>query len=690
MAVTVICAVCSGLVALLHATGFIPFSMADLAVRDALVVRYGKRSTPRPELVFLAIDQASLTLDEALPSEIEASPALMKMKAGWPWSRDVYPLILDRLVSSGARVVAFDLLFPTPREGDDLFHEALDRYRDKVVVGSNFSEADRGSGGTGTYALPAPTLIPQTTPADGRAGFVNFRPDLDEVVRRASYRTTAAAEFGLQAGDNEEVLFSFAARIMQKAGFSDFIPASMKPSPFRFAKPGSFPQWPLYQIFVKKFWDGPQFRGGEFFRGKIVVIGPSGNWSKDYFQTPFGERPGPELHLNAINAAMNRDFLTELSGSAGLWVILLGGALAWVLSVFIGQPFLRFLALTATALAFFAAVLFLFNGWGWEPAPLGFLLALGVSGLVRLVWEQVFDRLERRRTRRTLERYVSKDAVGELLDNPDSFLHSQAGARKPVTILFSDLRGFTTRTENADDPHRLVAQLNEYFNEMVRIVFARNGTLDKFIGDAVMAHWGSITSVDLQTDARQAVNAALEMRSALAVLNDGWKKRGIEPLAFGVGLNHGEVIVGSFGCDQKKEVSAIGDAVNTASRLEGVTKTFHLDLVIGEPVEPLVREAFILRSVDCILLQGKTKPMKIFTVLAERAAAAPPAWLPQHEEAVRLYRAGNFAAAEANWRGVLAAAPGDGLAALFIERCRNLSANPPGETWNGVFEMKSK
>ena len=114
------------------------------------------------------------------------------------------------------------------------------------------------------------------------------------------------------------------------------------------------------------------------------------------------------------------------------------------------------------------------------------------------------------------------------------------------------------------------------------------------------------------------------MRSALATLNEDWRKRGIEPLCFGVGINHGDAIVGSFGSEAKMEVSAIGDAVNIASRLEGVTKTFHIDLVIGEPVEPLIRDAFILRSVDWILLQGKTRPMKIFTVLAECTSAAPP------------------------------------------------------------------
>lgn len=689
MALTVICAVCTGMVVLLHLTGFYPLTLAELALRDTLL-RYGKKSPTRPELVYLAIDQASLTLDEVLPAEIVASPVLAKMKNGWPWSRDIYPMMIDRLVSSGARVVAFDLLFPTSREGDELFRQALDRYRNKVVIGSNFSDPERGRGGSSTYELPASTLIPQSTPSDDRVGYVNFRPDIDEVTRHASYRTTASSESDMQPAEGEEVIFSFSSRILQKAGLVEMIPTSMNPVLIRFAQPRSFSQFPIYQIFVKKFWEGPQFRNGDFFHGKIVVIGPAGNWSKDYFQTPFGLRPGSELHLDAINAAMNRDFLSEFTGPSDILLILLGGCAAWILSILIGQPFLRFLALVGTVLAFYSAALFLFNVRGWETALLGFLLALVTSGLVRLVWEQVFDRIERRRTRRTLERYVSRDVASELLDNPESYLNSLGGVRKPVTILFSDLRGFTTRTESAGDPHGLVAQLNEYFNEMVRIVFSRNGTLDKFIGDALMAHWGSITSEGEKIDAQKAVKAAFEMRAALSKLNENWKKRGIEPLAFGIGLNHGEAIVGNLGCEAKMEVSAIGDAVNTASRMEGVTKIYHLDLLIGESVEPLVRDVFILRSVDCILLMGKVKPVKLYTVLSERGVSPEPAWLAKHEEALRFYRAGDFVAAESNWHDVLAACPGDNLATLFIERCHNLRMNPPGDAWSGVFEVDSK
>jgi adenylate cyclase len=319
------------------------------------------------------------------------------------------------------------------------------------------------------------------------------------------------------------------------------------------------------------------------------------------------------------------------------------------------------------------------------------LLVFAGSGTTSLVWEYVMERREKHRLRRTLNRYVSKDVVKELVDNPASFLNTLGGRRRQITVLFSDVRGFTSLTEAAKDPEALVTQLNEYFDAMVRIVFGNKGTLDKFIGDAVMAHWGSIVTEGPEVDACRAVSTAVKMRKSLAELNVDWKRRGMLELAFGIGVNHGDAIVGNLGCEEKMEVSVIGDAVNLASRLEGVTKPYHVDLCIGELVAPFVRKGFILRSLDLIVVKGKTKPVEVFTVLDEREdGATEPSWLATHEEAMRLYRAGNFAAASEAWRQVLQALPGDGVSEIFIERCAALQANPPKGEWTGAYEMKSK
>jgi adenylate cyclase len=349
---------------------------------------------------------------------------------------------------------------------------------------------------------------------------------------------------------------------------------------------------------------------------------------------------------------------------------------------------LLLLALVAAGYIQFAHLL---ADTGRLPILIGPLLTLAASGLIWSAWVQVLDRLERERTRRTLERYVSKDVVGALLDNPQGYYNALGGVRKPVTVLFSDVRGFTTLTEIAD-PHALVEQLNEYYGEMVAIVFANQGTLDKFIGDAVMAHWGSITSEGPEVDAARAVTAALQMHQALIGLNASWKQRGIREWKIGIGINSGEPITGNIGAAgsaEKFDFTVIGDAVNLASRLESATKEYDLDLCIGEETAELVHDQFILRSVDLLIVKGKTQPVEIFTVLGQHGAPEP-AWLARHEEAMRLYRAGDFSAAEKAWREVLAQAPGDGLTEVLLERCLQLQAQPPAAPWTGVYEMKSK
>ncbi len=661
--------------------------------RDQLV-RFGSRSELHPQIVFLAIDNASITLDLLMEDERKQSPALSLMENGFPYPRTVYPLIIERLVQAGARVVVFDMLFPSEKETDGPFREALAKYADQVVIGANLEARDQGAAGGHerlhhTLVPPATSLIPPVPGMDDRLGFVNFWGDPDDkVVRRALYRTTSEEMVGLPFRKAAPELFSLSARAVQKAGQLDRVPATHEMTLPRFAqqiRPHS-----LYEIFVRKFWDIPPYNGGELFRDKIVLIGPDGNWVKDELLTAFGLTTGPRLHISAMNAALKGDFLSEPSEWTNLLCIFAAGACAWLLGGLVQRRLLRLVILFGVAVSSYGAAQLLFNLQGFLPIVLSPLVALIGSSLTWTVREQVLDRVERLRMRRTLERYVSQDIVRELLDNPESYLNSIGGVRKEITVLFSDVRGFTSMTENAD-PHALVAQLNEYFEGMVATVFANQGTLDKFMGDAVMAHWGSIVGEGAEIDAVRAVTTALQMRTALARLNAAWKERGIVELQIGIGVSHGPAIVGNIGCEAKMEVSVIGDAVNLGSRLEGTTKQYHLDLCISETAAALVRESFIVRSVDLIVVKGKTKPVGVFTILEKRGpGVTEPAWLARHEEAVQFYRTGAFSAAEKAWRDVLEQAPTDGVAQVFIERCVELQKHPPEAEWTGVYEMKSK
>ncbi len=654
----------------------------------------GRKATPNPGVIFLALDQASMDLDALFPDDIEKSAGLKLMKQGFPWNRGVYAHIADRLVEAGAAVIIFDILFPSPRDGDEAFRAALERHAEHLVIGSNLVDRHQSAdisatteSQKGALEIPSATLLPTASPTDSRIGFVNVWPDPDDIVRRILYRTTQLEFAGKPAAPDSPEILSLVSRALEKSGRPGLIPFTRKPVAIRFTE-GIYTR-PLYEIFVEDLWNDATYRGGRIFRGKIVLIGAGGNQAEDRLATPFGTVLGPTIHLSALNAALNNDFLHPTRRAANLALIVAAGVIAWLVGAYFRQPLVRLTVIAATLALYYAVAQFSFNGTGLMLILVSPMLTLAGSGVVWTAWEAVLDRLERTRLRKTFERYVSRDVVRELVDNPESFLNVLVGARKNITVMFSDVRGFTSRTEGAD-PHALVAQLNEYFDAMVRIVFANQGTLDKFIGDAVMAHWGSIVSESERTDARRSVKTAVEMRRSLALLNQGWRARNVEPLAFGIGINHGEAIVGNLGCEAKMEVTVIGDAVNVASRLEGVTKAYHLDLVIGELVEAHVRDEFIVRSVDLIIVKGKTRPVAIFTVLDEKKNSTAPAWLARHEEAVRLYRTGDFTGAETAWKDVLAQAPGDSIAEVFLARCRELQAQPPEGKWEGVFEMKSK
>jgi adenylate cyclase len=256
--------------------------------------------------------------------------------------------------------------------------------------------------------------------------------------------------------------------------------------------------------------------------------------------------------------------------------------------------------------------------------------------------------------------------------------------------LFSDIRGFTTMTESSD-ADKLVAQLNEYFSDMVGSVLQQNGTLQKFIGDAIMAVWGDTHSQGIEADAQRAVTAALQMRGALAKLNARWKENPDRTkFSIGVGVNHGEVIVGNIGHPRRMEFTVLGDGVNLAARLESATKQFHTDILVGEQVEKLTREHFVYRTVDLLTVKGKTKPVEVFSLLSDRSLP-PPAWLTTYHDAIKLYRGRKFPVAAARFDDARKKMNSeDFLCTMYRLRCAAYEQKPPPEDWDGSFTLEEK
>ena len=687
--VAAICAFCAGIVFAGHFLPNIPFVswtwQQEQSFEDFLQ-REGRKARTHPEFVFLGIDQSTLQLPPLSPEELASSRGLQLLKERPPWSREVWALLLDRLFSAGARGVMFDLVSNAPNDGDAKFREALDRYRDRVVIGANFDFSQ------GIQAVvPYPDLIPEPQLQDDRVGYVVFFSDpLDGKVRSVRYMTSDRVLAGQAPHPSQEVFYAMSARMLTKIGHAADVPWDFLPHSFRFAENGAYPPKPLYEVFDPKLWHA-NYGDGAFFKDKIIVVGASSQVAHDFVATPMDpDTPGPILHIHAMVAAIDHDFLVQTSERTDLILVAAAGVLAWSLISFLRRPLLNVIALVGIAAGYLIFARAIYDRAGLLVVVVPVLSAFLTAGLVSLLFEFALERLEKLRTRRTLERYVSKNLVKEILDNPDSFYSSLRGVRLPATILFSDIVGFTALTEKAD-PEQLVTQLNEYLSRMTAAVFENNGTLDKFIGDAVMAVWGNVTSAGVAEDAKACARAAITMRHELLQLNQQWKERGIAPFQFGIGINHGEVLVGNIGSQEKADPTVIGDAVNLASRLEGLTRTYSVDILVGDRAAELIRDQFNLRSVALVQVKGKTEPVEVFTLVSAKESQTEfLERLETYEAGFRKFRERDFTQAKILFSQFLEFYPDDTLARMYLDRALEYEEQPPDAAWNAVEVFKKK
>jgi adenylate cyclase len=654
------------------------------------LLRREGRKTPAPsDFVFLGIDQSTLQLPPLTSEEIAGNRAFQLMtEKPFPWSREVWALLLDRLLGAGARVVVFDIIFSPPNDGDPAFHAALDRYHDKVVLGANFDMANSAQAVT-----PNNTLIPPPQLQDDRVGFVNFWADpIDGKIRAVTYRVTDRQLADLPPDPSEEVYQSLSARALAKIGHAKDVPQDFRGHMIRFTSPDAFAPRPLYEVFDPKFWHS-NYADGAFFRDKIVMVGSSAQVEHDTVVTPMSPTTlGPALHLQAMAAAMNHEFLRPTPARTGLALVGAAGLLAWSVVAFLRRPLLCLATLVLITGAYLGAARLSYDKTGLLLLTVPVLSALVLSGVFSLGFEYALEWRERVRTRRTLERYVSKNLVKEVLENPDSYYSSLRGTRVPVTVLFSDLIGFTTLSEKGE-PEALVAQLNEYLSRMTSVVFSNGGTLDKFIGDGIMAVWGNVRSLGMAEDAKNCARAALGMRRELRQLNQRWREEGRMGFGMGIGINHGEVIVGNIGSHERMDPTVIGDSANLASRIEGLTRIYGLDILVGATAAELVRDEVRLRSVARVQVKGKSKPVDIFTFIGARNEEVDPEflkWLETYEEGLEKFRARDFTEAKILFSRFLEFYPDDLLAKMYLDRALEYEQAPPDEAWDAVEVFQKK
>jgi len=283
--------------------------------------------------------------------------------------------------------------------------------------------------------------------------------------------------------------------------------------------------------------------------------------------------------------------------------------------------------------------------------------------------------------------YVNPSVVDELLADPGKL--ALGGRRVELTVLFSDIEGFTTLAENMS-PETLVGLLNEYLSAMSQIIFRTSGTLDKYEGDAIMAFWGA--PVPQEDHALRACVTALDMQEAVRRINDTWPAQGKPRIAIRIGLNTGEMIVGNMGATGKFDYTVIGDNVNLASRLEGANKFYGTGIMVSQHTYDQVRASILGRELDRIAVKGRSQAVTTYELLARREAGTEglERFVEQYHEGLTHYYARSWGLAEEFFRAALELRPGDRPTLIHLERIAEFQRQEPPPTWDGVIELASK
>ncbi|UCZ55468.1 CHASE2 domain-containing protein [Desulfurispirillum indicum] len=524
------------------------------------------------------------------------------------------------------------------------------------------------------------------------SGFYNVAPDADGIIRRTPLVIYHDGEIypslGLstlaQALGTRQVLLKLTAGGVESLVFEGTeIPLDHRGQMLlHYRGPGkTFTYYSAADVL-----DGSVPQGA--FDGRMVLIGTSAAGLKDLRSTPFDTvYPGVEAHATVADTILQGDFLARPDWVPGLELLLVLAlgvvstvAITWTRSYWLLIPLLLCLAA-----AWFGST-YLFTHQGIYVSPMMPMLTLAANFSLLTLLKFWSEEKSREQIHGAFQHYLSPAFISELLKDPDRL--QLGGEQRELTVLFSDIRSFTTISEGMS-PAELVTFINEYLTAMTDIVMQRGGTLDKYLGDAIMAFFGAPLPQD--DHALRGCRVALEMIHRLDSLRDQWVSQGYPPMHIGVGVNTGQMVVGNMGSQSRFDYTVMGDNVNLGSRLEGLTKSYGVSILISQSTFELVKDTLLCREIDLVQVKGKHLPVAIFEPLGERSDfnRIPP-WITSFEEGLQLYRAQQWQEAMEAFERARELNAADRASEVFAQRCRHLQENPPHGEWNGVWVMTTK
>lgn len=640
----------------------------------------------------------------------------LRERGRWPWPRSHLATLISQISALEPAVIALDIVFAEPDPTHDAALTEAIRLSGKVVLGYflDFSQEVTTSAASapvvseynmvrekpgevaGTHQLRvAPHLVanlPLISSVTRRAGFFNFVPDVDGIYRRVPlavrYQDKILTPLSLEAlrlylrnpllaitlqGDKVASITVAGTALPTDEGGETWI---------NYAGPAhSFPHYSATDVMEGKI-------EAEQIRGKIVLIGTTATGTFDARATPFDPFfPGVEIHANVIDNVLHDRFLIRPG-----WVItadmvatltlglFLGVALLWIKGVWGGVLYGGMLG----AYLFGSQRFFVQSG---VPLSIAYpLLSLSSVYLSVTLFHYLTEERAKRRTRDAFSLYLHPEVARMVSEDPA--LLRLGGEKRELTVMFTDIRGFTSISE-ALDPEVLVEFLNEYLGAMTDIVFVHGGLLDKYIGDAVMALWGA--PLPMHDHAVRACQTALDMMDKLQDLRTAWEQKGLPPLDIGVGINTGPMVVGNMGSSRRFNYTVMGDHVNLSSRLEGLNKFYGTRILLSQYTQAQVGKEFLLREIDSVRVKGKKQPVVISELLArtDRADGLRP-FLTGFTEALQAYKERRWEQALSLFSQFARTYPEDRPTQIYLERCQLLLAEPPSLDWDGVFVMEHK
>ena len=699
-------------------------------------LNYKRLNTIDDRIVIVDIDESSLALE-----------------GRWPWSRDKLAAIVNNLFEVyQADVVGFDIVFAekdessglkefeflasTELKDDPLFHKALDNIRPSleydqmfakalkdrnVVMGyyfkSNVSENEIAQSG---LLPPAVTKLNKQLSArlpinkalgyggnlkiiqsSARSGgfFDNPFVDSDGVFRRVpliqihqdqvyaslALSTTQAylknSDIKLNVVNNGTKNDQYFA--LESVHINEFsIPVDGKGAvyvPFR-GLSYSFPYISAHKILNKKI-------DPDSLKGKIVLVGTTAPGLLDLRSTPVQSvYPGVEIHANIISGILDQRIKHSPAWTIGyefIILILIAATMAFLLPV--SSPLMATVATTIVLILTVSGTLMAWNSQIILPLASPVLLIV-LNYILHMSYGFFIESRGKRQLAHLFGQYIPPEIVDEMSKSPANF--SLDGENKVMTVLFSDVRGFTTISEGMD-PKQLTQLMNALLTPMTRVIHKHRGTIDKYMGDAIMSFWGA--PLEDPDHARHALHAAKEMMVELKIMQKDFESRGWPPINIGIGLNTGNMNVGNMGSEFRMAYTVLGDSVNLGARLEGLTKEYGVNIIVSESTKESIPE-FTYRDLDLVRVKGKNEPIAIFEPIGheDEIDEATTLELARYNQALQSFRAQNWDQAETDFFALSQIHPDRFLYQVYLNRVTHYKGHLPNDDWDGVFTHTSK